>query len=194
MTRWIVVHSLTMFWQCDSTKFLTVITSGSHTCTQKSYLTTDNPQNICEWVTTTAFQKYDAYFHICKIMAVIACSLIHTGVTSFKNGCSVTVSGVARVQRLPGHLVGVSPPHSKGCGGMPHQKVWNFRCAFWGLLRHIAIECQCSWLSHSFKSRISALVGTFTVERECCHLIINIATYYHKVNFNPSWLVNFETA
>ena len=25
------------------------------------YLTTDNPQNICEGVTTTAFQKYDAF-------------------------------------------------------------------------------------------------------------------------------------
>ena len=27
----------------------------------KSYLSTDNPQNVCERVTTTAFQKYDAF-------------------------------------------------------------------------------------------------------------------------------------
>ena len=56
----------------------------------KPYLTTDNPQNICEEVTKTAFQKYDAFvvilsqmfggYHICKIMVIIACSSIHRGV------------------------------------------------------------------------------------------------------------------
>ena len=29
----------------------------------------------------------------------------------------VHISGVARVQQLPGHLVGVSPPHSRGVWG-----------------------------------------------------------------------------
>jgi len=54
----------------------------------KPYLTTDNPQNICEEVTKTAFQKYDAFvvilsqmfggYHICKIMVIIACMLFDT--------------------------------------------------------------------------------------------------------------------
>ena len=49
----------------------------------KSHLTTDNPQNICEQVTTTAFQNYDALvvilsqmfssYYICKVMVIIAC-------------------------------------------------------------------------------------------------------------------------
>ena len=46
-------------------------------------------------------------------MVIIACSLIHVGVTCFKDACSVTVNGEARVQWLPGHLMGVSPPHSR---------------------------------------------------------------------------------
>ena len=36
-----------------------------------------------------------------------------------------TDSGVARVQQLPGHLVGVSPPHSRGSRGMPPQKIFE---------------------------------------------------------------------
>ena len=34
----------------------------------KSYLSTDNPQNICKRVTTTAFQKYDAFVVILSQM------------------------------------------------------------------------------------------------------------------------------
>ena len=41
-----------------------------------------------------------------------------------------THSGVARVQQLPGHLVGVSPPHSRGVWGhaLP-ENFLNFRCS-----------------------------------------------------------------
>ena len=39
-------------------------------------------------------------------------------------------SGVARVQQLPGHLVGVSPPDSRGVWGHAPQKfLGNFRCS-----------------------------------------------------------------
>ena len=58
----------------------------------KSYLTTDM-QNICERDTTTAFhdafvvilmQMFSGYYN-CKIIIIFACSLIHGGVTRFKN-------------------------------------------------------------------------------------------------------------
>ena len=59
-------------------------------CISNLNLTTDNPQNICEEVTKTAFQKYDAFvvilsqmfsgYYISKIMVIIACSLIHRDV------------------------------------------------------------------------------------------------------------------
>ena len=35
----------------------------------KSHLTTDNPQNICEQVTTTAFQKYGDSLTVVTISA-----------------------------------------------------------------------------------------------------------------------------
>ena len=71
----------------------------------KSYLTTDNPQNICKKVTTTTLQNYDAFdktwwtlpqifsgYYICKIMVVIAYFLIKADVTLHR--CSVVTTDV----------------------------------------------------------------------------------------------------
>ena len=66
---------LIKYWDSDWTRFDEC--KKRLTTEPKSYLTTDNPQKICEWVTTTPFQNYDAFlvillqmfsgYYICKI-------------------------------------------------------------------------------------------------------------------------------
>ena len=96
----------------------------------------------------------------------------------------VMLSGVARVQRLPGHLVGVSLPHCREVWGhAPPLPPENFWCSkvhsrvFWGILFSTCMTAITKKLT------IWALVGTLTVER------LGKSMWYHKVNFDLGWFL-----
>ena len=86
-----------MVWKCCHFHFVWLVFEGfiptlifhQKTFLWLSYLTTDNPQNICERVTTTAFQNYYALWRFSQWLLYLqdnawlllhACSLIHAGV------------------------------------------------------------------------------------------------------------------
>ena len=60
-------------------KFMLVLEVLRKQLEPKSYLTTDNPQNICERVTTTAFEEHDNSISwlYCMLFDTCRCDLFH---------------------------------------------------------------------------------------------------------------------